>query len=962
MRIKTKHTFLILFIFILRINGFSQITVTGNLIDKTGNFIPGVMIKVTTIDSVFVKGASSDTIGNFKISLSPNKKYILKFSYLGYSDKIKIIETSNEPLEVGKIFLKETAKNLSEVEVKTIQVRGEQKGDTTSFNSNTFKTNPDANAEDLIKKMPGVTSDNNGVKVNGETVQKVLLDGKPFFGDDPNAALKNIPADIIDRVEIFDKMSDQSAFSGFNDGNQQKTINLLTKKGKNVGYFGKVYGGYGADETFDFKNDGRYNAGATINSFNVKRRVSLLLLSNNINQQNFSSSDITGAMSNTGQSSGRGGSGGGGQPGGGGQGGNGSLLTTPQNGNTATQSAGLNYSDAWGKKINVSGSYFFNYTDNKNHSDISRNYFTQNDLVYRQNNDDQNINQNHRANLRLEYAIDSANKITLTPSINLQNNKAKSSLLASNLITNNKLLSNTNTHSTINNMGYDFSNAILFQHKFAKRGRTFSLNITTQLTEKNNDGTYLSINNYGDTTTSGLNQSFATNSNSKKVSGNISYTEPLNKNAQLQVSYNPTYSEGLSDKKTNDYDSLSHIYDDFNTALSNKYNNIYITQRGGLSYKYQKEKLNFSFGADGQQATLTGEQTFPLAFSINKTFQTILPNAQINYRFSKSKNLRINYRTSTNVPSIAQLQSVIDVSNPLQIKTGNTDLKQTYENNIFARLGGFNTQTSRNAMVFISGNFINNYISNATYILKTDSVIQNYTVKAGSQLTKPVNLNGYFTARSFFVYGFPVTAIKSNLNINGGVTYNHTPSLINNVLNISDNYAFNGGVYIGSNISQNLDFSLGYNGTYNIIKNSVQKQSDNIYVTHATTFKINWIFLKGFVFNTDVVYTLYDGLSQSYNQQYYLWNAYLGYKFFKDKSLEAKVSVFDILNQNRSIGRTVTGNYTEDYNTTVLKRYFMFTLTYTFKKFKSGTQPKPEEEPNPMRNMPGMPPRMGGGY
>lgn len=934
---------------------------SGFLTDKTGNSIPGVIIKVTTTDSLYIGGASSDSIGNFSLSLKPNQKYILKFSYLGYSDRFKTIETLNEPLQVGKIFLKESAKNLSEVVVKTTQARGEQKGDTTSFNSESFKTHPDASAEDLIKKMPGVTSDNNGVKVNGESVQKVLLDGKPFFGDDPNAALKNIPADIIDRVEIFDKMSDQSAFSGFNDGNQQKTINLLTKRGKNVGYFGKVYGGYGTDETFDFKNDGRYNAGATVNSFNVKRRVSLLLLSNNINQQNFSSSDITGAMSNTGQGSGRGGQGGGGGSQGGGQGGSGSLLTAPQNGNSATQSAGLNYSDAWGKKVTVSASYFFNYTDNKNHSDITRNYFTENGLVYKQTNDDQTINQNHRANVRFEYALDSLNKITITPSLNYQNNTAKSKLTASNTIFGNKFLSNTNTNSKINNIGYDFSNSILYQHKFAKRGRTVSLNITTQLTEKNNDGTYYSLNNYSDTSTSGLDQTFAAYSNTKKVSGNLSYTEPLNKNAQLQVSYNPSYSDGLSNKKTNDYDTVIHIYDNFNTALSNKYNNVYKTQRSGLSYKYQKEKLNFSIGADAQQAKLTGQQTFPIEVAINKSFETILPNAQMNYKFSKSKNLRINYRTSTNVPSITQLQNVIDVSNPLQIKSGNTDLKQTFENNVFARLGGFNTLTSRNAMVFLSGNYVDNYISNATYILKSDSILQGYATKAGSQLTKPINLNGYYTARAFFVYGFPVVKIKSNVNVNGGVTYNHTPSLINSALNISDNFAYNGGVFIGSNISKNIDFTLGYNGSYNTITNSVQKQSNNNYVTHATTFKINLLFLKGFVLNTDVVYTLYNGLSQSYNQEYYLWNAYLGYKFFKDKSLEAKVSVFDILNQNRSIGRTVTGNYTEDYNTTVLKRYFMFTLTYTFKKFKSGTQPKAEEDHNPMRNMPGMPQRPGGG-
>jgi hypothetical protein len=947
---KIRVYILFFILFIVSVKGFSQLNISGSLSDKSGNVIPGAIIKVTTPDSVFVTVASSDTIGNFVLTVNTNQKYLIKISYLGYADIYKTIETGVETITLGKIILKETAQTLSEVEVKTTQIRGEQKGDTTQFNADSFKTNPDASAEDLIKKMPGVTSDNNGVKVNGETVQKILVDGKPFFGDDPNAALKNLPADIIDKVEIFDKMSDQSAFTGFNDGNEQKTINIVTKKGKNVGTFGKVYGGYGSDE--------RYNGGATINNFNSKRRISLLLLSNNINQQNFSAADITGAMSNAGSSGGRGG---------GGRGGNSPespLMISPQNGNTATQAAGLNYSDAWGKKITVSGSYFFNYTDNINNSDITRNYFTDNNLIYKQINDDRIINQNHRTNLRLEYNIDSANKIILSPSLSFQNNATRSNLSASNIIFDNQFLSNTETFSLIDNIGYDFSNFLMYQHKFSKKARSISLSINTTLTEKNNDGTYISQNNYGDTLSSGLDQTFVTYSNSKKISANLSYTEPLNKNTQLQISYNPSYTEGLSNKSTNDYDSVASDYTDFNSALSNKYNNIYQTQKGGLSYKYQKEKLNLSIGVDAQQSTLSGQQTFPLEFKVNRDFQNILPNARLNYKFSKAKNLRINYRSSTNIPSISQLQNVVDISNPLQVRSGNPDLKQTFENNLNIRYGGFNAVTSRNAMLFINGNYTDNYISNATYILQSDSVIQGYLIKAGSQLITPVNLNGFYSARTFFVYGFPVAKIKSNLNVNGGVIYNHTPSLINDKLNISDNYALNGGVYIGSNVSKNLDFSLSYNGTYNIVKNSVQKQSDNNFVTQATTFKLNWIFLDGFVVNTDVVYTIYSGLNQSYNQNYFLWNAYVGYKFFKDRSLEAKVSVFDLLDQNRSIGRTVTGNYTEDFNTTVLKRYFMFTLTYTFKKFKSGTQPKSEIEEDPLKDIPGMPkqPRGGGGY
>lgn len=363
---------------------------------------------------------------------------------------------------------------------------------------------------------------------------------------------------------------------------------------------------------------------------------------------------------------------------------------------------------------------------------------------------------------------------------------------------------------------------------------------------------------------------------------------------------------------------------------------------------------------------LSGSQVFPVEFAINQSFQNILPNAQLNYRFNKSKNLRINYRTSTNIPTITQLQNVIDISNPLQIKSGNDQLKQTFENNLNIRFGGFDTKTSRNAMVFVNGNFTNNYISNATYILRQDSLIQSYLIKSGSQLTKPVNLDGFYSIRAFGVIGFPVKQLKSNLNINGGVNYNHSPGLINDVLNYSRSYATNAGIFIGSNISKELDFSLAYTTNYTIVKNSTQSRSDNSYFTHTGTFKINWISKKGIVLNSDISHTLYNGLSQSFNQNYLLWNAYIGYKFLKNKNLEAKVSVFDILNQNRSISRTVTGAYTEDNYTNVLRRYAMFTLTYTLKKFKSGTAPKEEEE-RPELFPGGRPPGMfrppgGGGF
>jgi hypothetical protein len=356
-------------------------------------------------------------------------------------------------------------------------------------------------------------------------------------------------------------------------------------------------------------------------------------------------------------------------------------------------------------------------------------------------------------------------------------------------------------------------------------------------------------------------------------------------------------------------------------------------------------------GTNLQYAQLTGEQQYPNAFSVQRNFTSILPTATINYKFSRTKNLNITYRTANNAPTITQLQNVFDVSNPLQVTTGNPQLQQTSEHNLMMRYGATNPFTGRNFFVFANGSYVNNYIGNATYIPLQDTVFEGQVLNGGSQLTRPVNVNGYYTGRAFAVYSLPVKTIKSNINLNSGVTYTHTPSLINGAQNTAGSTVLNGGMYIGSNISSDLDFSLSYNASYNIVKNSLQTSSDNTYYSHTANFKVNWIFLKGFVLNTDITNTLYQGLSSGFDQNYFLWNAYLGYKFLKDRSLEAKVSVYDILDQNRSVSRTVSETYTQDTRTKTLQRYGMITLTYTLRNFKKGMPAQ-----NKFELPPGMPP------
>lgn len=942
--------FISLLTFTTEVSQAQQFSVKGKVVRAIDNTpLPTVVLSlINTSDSARKWQAVTDIDGLFSLNDIPSGNYKLLSAYLGYLPLQLPVTVLNSDVNTGTLKLTSSTTQMKGVLVKETQLRGTQTGDTTQFNADAFKTHPDATAEDLVKKMPGISTDNEGIKINGEKVKQVLVDGKPFFGNDPSASLRNLPADLVDKVQLFDKQSDQSRFSGFDDGNAEKTINLVTRDGKNRGQFGKIYAGGGTD--------GRNNLGGTLNIFNGAQRISILGMSNNINQQNFSIDDIMSVMSNSGGGSG-GGPGGPGGSGGSSPNGPGNFFTGQQNGLTKTNALGINYSDTWGKKIVAAGSYFFNKTDNNLENGLTRTFYTGDRQQYNQQSTSRTKNTNHRFNFRIEYNIDSMNALIINPRLTVQQTNSVSDLTGSNSFSD-WVRSRTASNSVADNTGYNFSNNILFQHKFHKRGRSVSLNLGTQMNNRDGNGSYYSSTfSEADTNASVYDQQYDLINKSTTLSANLTYTEPVGKKGQIMINYSPSVMNSSADKETNNKDLLLNTYTDTDTTLSNKYESRYITQRAGIGYRYNKDKLNMTIGVDGQRAELSGDQTFPVSFSINRSFVNALPNAMLNYKFSKTSNLNINYRSSTTAPSVSQLQDVLDISNPLQIRTGDAQLKQTFDNRLMMRYGK-TTGRSRNFFIFLTGNYTRDYISNATTTFANDTTINGYAVRSGSQLTRPVNLEGYWNARSFAVYSLPVPRIKSNLNLNGGISYTRTPALINDQLNYSGNYTLNGGFYLGSNISSALDFSLSYNGAYNMVNNTLQSASNSAYYSHTAMAKVNWMPWKGLVINSDVTHMTYSGLGAAYDQQYFLWNAYVGYKFLKNKALEAKISAFDILNQNRSISRTISETYTEDSRSNVLKRYLMVTLTYTLKNFRHGNAP--DDGPKPPQGMPpgGPPPGM----
>lgn len=914
---------------------YAQHTVTGRILEKDDSSpMIGVTVTLTPTNNANNKqGAVTNEDGYYTIQDVADGTYNFKASYLGHTDISKQVSVSNT-LNMGTLKMEISAKAMKDVVVKTTQTRVEVMGDTTQINADAYKVNRDASTEDLLTKMPGITTTDGTLKVNGEEVKEVLVDGKPFFGSDPNAAIKNLPAEVIDKIQVFNKQSDQSQFTGFDDGNSQKAINIITKAGKNNGQFGKVYAGYGTDD--------RYSAGGSVNIFNGDRRISIIGLSNNINQQNFSNEDLLGVMSASGSQRR------GGPPGGGGGGtpprrpGSGTdisdFMVGNQNGITQSRSIGINYSDNWRKKIKASGSYFYNNTNNNNTSNLNRQYIlSDTSLMYDEASVTESKNQNHRLNMRIEYTIDSYNSIILSPRISVQNNSKSTLLDGYSFYTQDVIDSRTDNTTTADNLGYNISNDLLYRHKFKKQGRTFSLMARTQVNNSDGDGSTYSLNTYANSDSSLLDQQYDKYAKSYTLSSRLMYTEPISKSMQLMVDYSPSYTKNRADKKTNNLNTIDQTYSDFDTLLSNKYNSTYTTHEAGMGIRFQKDrKLMGMIGLSGQISELKGAQEFPISYAIDKSFTNILPRAFINYRMGTGKNLRLMYHANTNAPTIKQLQDVVDNSNTLLLTTGNPDLKQTVQHRMMLHYNSTNTKTSSSFFAFLMANVAEDYVANATYIPTQDTVLRNGTVvNQGSQITLPVNLNGYFNGKAFVTYGMPLGILKSNLNVNTGFTYTKTPALINGQLNLSNNYEFNGGLVLSSNISQNIDFTLAYSGNYNIAQNSLQSQSDYTYYYQVTSLKVNWLTLKDrLVLNTNLNHNLYTGMTDGYNQSFFLWNAYVGYKFLKDRSLEAKVSVYDLLNQNTSVSRTVTDTYIEDSYNNVLNRYFMFTLTYTLRNFK----------------------------
>ncbi len=881
-----------------------------------------------------VNGGITNAKGMFSVDDINKGKYQIMISYVGYATfkNIVVLDGENQIKNLGIISLSRKSIELSTTEVQGEAIPFQVKEDTLEFSASSFVTDSNAVVEDLIKKLPGVEVDKDGkITAYGKEVTKVYVDGKPFFGNDTKTATRNLPVDMIDKIQIIDRKSDQSIFTQIDDGDVEKVLNLVVKPGRKNGVFGKVTAGYGTED--------RYDGSGMVNWFEGARQVSLIGTANNINNIRFSdfvSMDQNSKLSGSINFLARGGASGGSRFFGGR--GSSNIPNLNASGINSSWSAGTNFRDSIGKKISFSGSYMFTASDNSKEQISSRQTFIDDSsFTYNNTSHSNNSNYNHNINMEFDYRLDSMNSILLTPRIRITNSNSDNYSNFNSFGSSGIEFNNGNSLTSRDNQSVNVSAEMLIRHRFTKKRRTVSLSIKPTYKTSNSDGFDIS-NSYYLVSNSWFNDSIDQKKNAtteeKGLETRLSYTEPILDNIIMELNYNFNINNSTSDRKALNFDPFTNEYYSIDSAYTNHYENTFINHRAGVNFRIFKNLWDYTLGI-GVEPSLIRSNSIHKNTLLEQNVVNFSPSLNINYKPKKGKTLRIRYRGNTNQPSLTQLQPIPDNSNPQYIINGNPNLKPEFNNN-------FNI--NYNSMDFASMNFIFAGIMAENTLNKISN--QSEYDSLGRQIITPKNVNGYYAINVFTGFGKPIKKFIINLTGNAGY--------VNDV-----NY-YNSSSYTTRNLILGINSRLNYNGNkitaapiakinYTKAMYSIAQLSNTAYINYTLGFDFQLDLPWYFKIGSDIQYIANTGYGSAYDITSTNWNAFISRKIFKNKKGQLKFQVYDILEDNQSVYRTTTENYIEDGHINALSRFFMLSFSYSFSKF-NGKKP---ERLDRMMGMPG---------
>ena len=917
-----------LFVILAGSTSAQKFTIKGQLADSTGTLAGATILILQQKDSSLVQFGVSNANGLFEIKNISQGDYLFKITFVGYASyaqKLSPRPANGFEINLGKIKMYPKSSQLNEVVVKGEKDPVTVKRDTIEFNSASFKVKKNANVEDLLKKMPSIEVDNDGnITAQGEQVQKVMVDGKEFFGQDPKLATRNLPADAVDKVQVYDKKSDQTVFSGIDDGQRQKTINLALKEEKRHAYFGNDMLGAGSDLT-NQKNNGRFQATAGLNRFENGNQLSFLGMGNNVNQQGFSFSDYANFF---GASTG---GGGGQQP-----------STGQQNGIVTNLAGGLNINQTVNNsKTKINGNYFYNHLDQNLGTTTHRiNYLPPNDSSISNTYDFDQVTQqhstadNHRINLIVDHKIDSANSIKFTSNLayTLTDQSLKSDGKTMNI--GNTALKNENQSATNSDGNSEtLTSSLLLRHRFAKKGRTISANLNFNYSEIDSKGilnSTVTVYTEAGKAVKPTDQRNLQNTSSPTYGGTLSYTEPLGNRKYLEFNYNFTSDVNRVDKEV--YDKAGDG-ETLNSNLTNKYNSNYLYSRPGINLRINRDKYNFSIGAGFQETHLYGHLVLKNVV-IDRQFQMIQPALHFNYDFASSKRLRLDYTSSMQEPSVSQLQPIINNSDQLNLTVGNPQLQPAYSHLVRSNFTFFDPANFMNVFALINANYTANAITSAQWVDPTTLVrtTMPVNVKNSASLGGNVNLGipvSHWNSR--FSFGPNYNATK-NYNVLSGDGFKTQDESQVNQQTIGGTTRYN--YTLGDMLIFDLSANLSYQETkyrFNTQQNSSTSQNQ-YYFNKTYTAELNINFLKSYSFNTEMDYFIYNSATTNFHQTIPLWKMSVSRFLLKGKSGELKLAVNNLLNYGVSINQTATSNYLQQQTTNNLGRYLMISFTYALNR------------------------------
>jgi len=885
--------------------------------------------------------ALTDTKGAVEIKKVKPGKYTLKSELLGYDPFSETIELTDTDLNFGTLKMKVAVTYLEGATVTGVGNPIIIKKDTIEYNAAAFKTTDSDMLYELLKKLPGVEVSSDGtITANGKTIDKITVDGKTFFMDDPQLAVKNIPAKIIEKVKVLEKQSEESEFTGINDGNEEYVIDVGVKQGMMNGWIGNISAGVGSDikpvpegETFGDVNDVRFTGNAMIARFSSNDQIALIGNGNNANNIGF------GAVGGMGGGMGRGG-------GGGGFGGMGA------GGIRTSFMGGANASHTWGDDNELAGNYRFsgnsNFVDNKSYKTT----FLQNGTTILSDEQETNKTQQytHGGSIRLEWDITPNTSIVFEPSLNYSYGDF---LTQSNFLTDNGDAAGVSTGKIndgyTNNFGDNQSlstnGRFLFRQRLGKAGRSLTLNVNYSLSKNNTDGFNQSLTNiYTNNEKSGesvVDQYYNQLSNSQNIGGRLTFTEYLGADFFLQANYNINYSNSVSTKNTFNKDAAG-AYTEKDYMYSNEVVNYNLEQNIGANLMRQTDKLTLSVGASiipskSESKTTYNNQTT----TIPQNVLNWSPNARIQYEISDYSDLRINYQGRTTQPSVNQLNPVEDNSNPLSISRGNPNLIPSFRHNMNAEYFKSNPAKFASMNVRIGGSYTKDGIVNGSWTVPTTGVT--YSV--------PMNASrGSYSVNGNFVYNSPIArsdfsvSTFTNGSFSSSVSYVGIPDKLdpNSAASYLNKDNYNENIYNTINLSETLRFTYRNDYIEAIIGGSTNFRKA-YYTTNAADIRPTWdnavtASFNATMFNgvtnfvTDASYNFYYGYSEGYNTPKLIWNASLLQTILGGRAT-VSIAVNDILNQQKSINRQITDNYVLDRRTNTLGRYFIVSFTYRFGTF-----------------------------